>query len=203
MAFGPGNIAAAARPHPGESINGDAWRVDFSDRFCRIAVIDGLGHGELAARASLAARAILADVSSLDPVASIERCHRALAGTRGAAMGVLLLNPNDATLTFAGVGNVEVRLWIDGREKRLSSSRGIVGSTLPTVRQESLVLGESWVVLIHTDGVRSRFNLGDLLQGSNSLQQLADTVLREWDRPHDDATVVVASSKTSLNFGTD
>jgi hypothetical protein len=66
------------------------------------------------------------------------------------------------------------------------------------VRQEILSLGESWVVLIHSDGVRSRFNLDDLLQRCDSIQHLADTILRDWDRPQDDATIVIASNVTSL-----
>ncbi len=60
MASFPVAVAVAARPYPGETVSGDAWQIDWHESVCRIALIDGLGHGSQAAAAALAAVAALA-----------------------------------------------------------------------------------------------------------------------------------------------
>ena len=43
------SIVAATRPHPHETLCGDLWTVQWAaDSSCRLAVIDGLGHGPVA-----------------------------------------------------------------------------------------------------------------------------------------------------------
>ena len=55
MASCPVAIAVAARAYPGETVSGDAWQVDWHGSVCRIALVDGLGHGSQAAVAASAA----------------------------------------------------------------------------------------------------------------------------------------------------
>src|SRR4051794_33137377 len=114
MAAEPLAIAIASRPVPGESANGDGYLVSWHDGCCRLIVIDGLGHGGPAAEATEAARAVLSARPELEPVAALEACHRALAGTRGAAMAAAWLDIERGRLSYAGIGNVEARVWQDG-----------------------------------------------------------------------------------------
>lgn len=191
MAHPPLLIGAASRPRPGETANGDAWTVDRQDGRCRLAVIDGLGHGEAAAAAAQAAVAALASRPDLAPDEALRLCHRALSATRGAAISVAQIAA--ARLTFAGVGNVEARLWQPGSSQRLLPSRGIVGARLPDPRPVELTLGPSWLLLLHTDGVRTRLELEQLAPiDAWEPQALAAAVLARWSRASDDATVVVA-----------
>jgi serine phosphatase RsbU (regulator of sigma subunit) len=194
VAIKPIEIAAAARAYPGEEVNGDAWRVDRDGDRVRIAVIDGLGHGAEAATASSLAVASLAEDQTLDPVAAIVRCHHELLGTRGAAAGVVLIDPLAQHLVFAGLGNVEARLWQNGSEKRLSSARGIVGSALRTIRPETVALGTDWRLVLHSDGISSRFRLEEVVTPGQTLNELANEILVQWGRVTDDATVVVAGT---------
>jgi hypothetical protein len=187
-------IAVASRAYPGEEVNGDAWRVDRAGDRIRIAVIDGLGHGAEAAKASSLAVARLADDQELDPVAAIVRCHHELIGTRGAAVGVVLINPLAQHLVFAGLGNVEARVCQNGIEKRLSSTRGIVGSALRTIRPETVALHTDWRMILHSDGISARFRLDELVVSGQTLNELAETILTQWGRATDDATVVIAGT---------
>lgn len=190
----PVRVAAATRPYPGETVNGDAWRVDWHDGTCRIAVIDGLGHGVDAARAADAALDLLAARPELAPDEGLRACHGALAGTRGGVMLVARIDLPNRELVYAGVGNVDAHLWQDGRQQRLVAYRGIVGTATPTIRPFSVPLSGQWLLLIHTDGVRDRFEvekLPDALLADP--QRLADGILLDWGRRTDDATVVVAA----------
>ena len=91
-------IAVAARPYPGETVNGDAWQVDWDGDVCRIAVVDGLGHGPQAAAAALAATTHLADHPGRDPAAAVQGCHEALTGIRGAALLVARIDVGSRTV---------------------------------------------------------------------------------------------------------
>jgi serine phosphatase RsbU (regulator of sigma subunit) len=190
-------VGGASRPLPGESVNGDAWTVDRHGRTCRITVIDGLGHGPDAASAAGVAVAILRDRPELAPIAALEACQDALVGTRGAAISVATIDLDRAQLTYAGVGNVEARLWLSGRARRLIAYRGIVGGPSWRVHAFEHMLTAGWRLLIHTDGVRSR--LPDSLVADHAgkdLTALAGLVLADWARETDDATVVVAGEES-------
>ena len=185
-------IAVAARPYPGETASGDAWQVDWDGEVCRIAVIDGLGHGPQAAAAAMAAVAALAAEPTLNPLDAVHCCHDALKGTRGAALLVASIDLARAQLTVAGAGNVEGRLYQDGVAKHLVTDRGIVGSVLPRVRPVELELAPDWLILICTDGVKQRFDEQSLLDATLGGNELAQAVLDGWGRATDDATVLVA-----------
>jgi serine phosphatase RsbU (regulator of sigma subunit) len=188
-------VGGASRPFPGESVNGDAWTVDRHGSTCRIAVIDGLGHGPDAASAAGVAVATLTARPDLAPVAALEACQEALVGTRGAAISVAAIDVERAQLTYAGIGNVEARLWQGGRVHRLIAYRGIVGGRRWRARAFEHGLTAGWRLLIHTDGVRSR--LPDALVGDHAgdLAALACLVLADWARQTDDATVVVVGER--------
>ena len=194
MARQPVRVAAASRPYPGEVANGDAWQVDWHEGACRIAVVDGLGHGPEAASISTAALGLLAERPDLSPAEGLRACHLALSKTRGAAMLIAWIKPAAGELVYAGVGNVEAHLWQDGRQQRLVAYRGIVGTATPTIRPFSLALGSEWLLLIHTDGIRARFEADKLPEELlTDPQRLADGILLGWGREMDDATVVVAA----------
>jgi serine phosphatase RsbU (regulator of sigma subunit) len=185
-------ISAASRPYPGEVENGDAWQVDWHANSCRIAVVDGLGHGSQAAAAARAACHALAERPELSPPQGLRLCHDALASTRGAAISIASIELDTSRLVYSGVGNVDAHLWQGGRQERLVGYRGIVGRTLPTLRDFSFSLQPEWVLLIHTDGVSGRFRVETLFaELLTNPQQLAQHILEGWGRKTDDATVVV------------
>jgi serine phosphatase RsbU (regulator of sigma subunit) len=189
-------VAVAARPHPNETVNGDATAVHWTDDgACRIAVIDGLGHGPDAAYASACAVKVLDAHPELGPAEVLRRCHLALAGTRGAAMAVALLDPTKRELSYAGVGNIEAHLWQSPeRRDRPISYRGIVGAVLPTIRTFTLALDTDWTFIMHSDGVSARIDPAKLAtQPPWQPEALAQAILARYSRASDDATVVVAT----------
>jgi serine phosphatase RsbU (regulator of sigma subunit) len=185
-------IRAEGRPYPGETVSGDGWAVDWDDQACRVAVIDGLGHGPEAARAKDAAIAVLSANPTLRPDEALRRCHLALRGTRGAAISIARIEPLVQRLVYAGVGNVEARLWRDGEQVRPVALRGIVGAALPTIRTFEYSLSDEWTLLLHTDGISARFAGPDVLAAvQNEPLEVVPLLLRDWSRPLDDATALV------------
>jgi serine phosphatase RsbU (regulator of sigma subunit) len=186
-------IGVASRPYPSEIVNGDAHAVHWSEGVCRISVIDGLGHGVEAARASARAVAVLDAQPELDPAEALRRCHTALAGTRGAAISVARLDLARGELVYAGIGNVEAHLWQGHRHERMIAYRGIIGSAMRTVRPFTMPLAEEWTLLMHSDGISTRADLHALdVPMPWDADLLAVAVLERYGRQLDDALVVVA-----------
>ena len=192
MASFPVAVAVAARPYPGEAVSGDAWQVDWHGSVCRIALVDGLGHGSQAAAAASAALAALTTEPALNPVDAVRCCHDALTSTRGAALLVASIDVSSGRLTVAGAGNIEARLCQNGGAKHLMTDRGIVGSVLPRLRPVEMALAPAWLLLMYTDGIKRRFDAQPLLEAAAGGDGLAQAILKDWARATDDATVLVA-----------
>jgi serine phosphatase RsbU (regulator of sigma subunit) len=192
-------IAVATRPHPNYDENGDGWAIHWNEAGCRIALIDGLGHGPDAAYASDRARDVLDAHPNLAPDETIRRCHDVLHGTRGAAMAVAQISLAAQTITHSAIGNVESQFWNGHRVRRQIAHRGIVGRMLPRVRKEIISLETpDWLMMIYSDGIRERFDLESLPEFiQRDAQPLADHILRDWSRPTDDATVVIVMPRPS------
>jgi hypothetical protein len=123
---------------------------------------------------------------------ALRACHAALRGTRGAALSLARVNPHMAELSFVGVGNVEARMWQAGHVRHLMAQRGIIGGNLPRILLTSIPLERDWLLLLHTDGVSNRLEVDwPTASGSRDPQGLAATILAQWAKPTDDATVLV------------
>jgi len=98
---------ACSKPKPGEKLNGDCFLINHVKQdISIIAVIDGLGHGKEANWASQLAKEqiINKSASSVDDI--MQHIHRSLKGTRGAVVGLALLNTDNQKLSFRGIGNI-------------------------------------------------------------------------------------------------
>lgn len=185
--------AAISVPAPGETVCGDAWRVCERDGQIAVLVADGLGHGPLAFEA--AERAVLAfEERPFDPPAALlDRAHRALAGTRGAAVAVALLSLPDKVLRYSGVGNIAGSLLASGATRGLFTHNGTVGLHVRKVHP----LDYAWpdrggLLVMHSDGLQSRWSLNDypgLMVRHPAI--IAGVLYRDLARGRDDATVVV------------
>jgi negative regulator of sigma-B (phosphoserine phosphatase) len=179
---------------PGERRSGDlAVLVPYAGG-ALVGAIDGLGHGAEAADAAQRARDVLAEAPADEPAVLLQRCHRALARTRGAVMTLAWIDMAGRALRWTGVGNVEGRLIRDGGNPRIPTEGafvrgGVVGYNLPAVRVTETALGEGDVLVLTTDGVESRF--GGAIAAGGSAQAIADRILEAYAKGMDDALVVV------------
>lgn len=187
--------AFATLPLPGQTESGDLCLIKHVGKGTLIAVVDGLGHGEDAASAAHAAVGALDKYSRQPLVDLVQRCHEALLGLRGVVLGLAYLDPQAATLTWLGVGNVGgilLRADAGGRPSRIAlvPSAGFIGAeqTHPTTRSVPLALGDT--VILFSDGIRDGF--ADSLVLARPPQEIADFVITRHVKGNDDALVLVA-----------
>ena len=185
-------LGAVCVPLRGEVECGDRWELMASQRGITLMLVDGLGHGPEAALAAASATQAFeacADESHDVLFASVDTATRP---TRGAAASVIHVNELTGAVTFTGVGNVEGRVFGGPATQYLVPQNGIVGHGMPSLRSTSATLPVKGVVLLHTDGIGSRWRL-DAYEGgiANHPALLAGMIYRDFARGRDDASVVV------------
>ncbi len=193
VARDPVEWGIAAECRRGEATSGDLAVVMLLPEGALVAGIDGLGHGGEAAHAAGRAAQVVRESPSADLVALVKRCHRALRGTRGAAITLAFLSPAAGAMTWLGVGNVEGRVLSGdpaptAPKDSLALDAGLPGHELPVLRPTTRDVRAGDVLILATDGIRSAF--ADALDISGSAQAISERILAQhWTRP-DDALVV-------------
>ena len=189
------DYGVAARTKKGETACGDLHFVKRFEAGVLLAVIDGLGHGEEAAKAAQTAAAML-DQHASEPLGPLmERCHKALAGSRGVAMTTVSIRTVGNTLSAIGVGNVcGCLIRADARATpridEILLRGGIVGFQLPPLRMSMRAITPGDWLLLATDGVCAGF--AEALNLSQTPKTVAQRVLSRHFKANDDALVLAA-----------
>ncbi len=185
--------AGLVRPISGEAECGDAFGAIRTDDAVTVVLADGLGHGPLAAAASAAAMAAVLAGPAGEPAALLERVHRRMTGTRGGAVAIVQVCGQVAR--FAGLGNVAgFILSADGRKSMLSVP-GIAGYQARAFRQFDYEVPPGAAVILHSDGISSRWEVAAVpgVQTKDPLL-IAAVLLAEAGIHRDDAGVVVLTT---------
>lgn len=177
-----------SRPFKGLNICGDSFVLEQRDGTLLAAVIDGLGHGyDSWVAASAASEVIRANVElSVDGL--VRRCHQELRVTRGAAIGIMKIDPSNGQGEFCGVGNIEVQA-LNGSSPSVFCLAGIVGHNLRTSKVMPVNMKPGDIYCLMSDGVSTRGNLKSALPGDP--ESVARRIVEQWGRAHDDATAVI------------
>ncbi|MFC4117209.1 SpoIIE family protein phosphatase [Nonomuraea zeae] len=184
-------VSGLSRPIGEESVCGDAFACFDTDETAMAMVCDGLGHGELAAEASRRALRTFQEHGELPPVPLLERLHRALDGSRGAAVAVARLDRASGLVRYAGIGNISG--WIVNPEGRqgLISLAGIAGRHSRTLREYTYTAPPHSMIVMHSDGLSARWDIA-AFPGltSRTPAVVAATLLRDAGTHRDDACVL-------------
>jgi anti-sigma regulatory factor (Ser/Thr protein kinase) len=184
-------VGAVAEAIPGEAVSGDSWAVEQrGDRIVAL-VADGLGHGVLAAEASVAAVEVFRRRHRDAPEAILAAIHTALSSTRGAAVAVAEIDGKAGRIRYCGVGNIMARLLIGGGQRQLMSHYGIAGHQTPRIQPVEAAWDEGALLVMHSDGLSTRWDFAAYpgLDGHHPALAAA-IVLRDGGRRNDDATVL-------------
>lgn len=190
------SLGVIGLPIVGERVSGDAWAAADSKERSVLMVVDGLGHGVLAATAARAAvRAFHQNVgaSSERLVAAL---HEALRGTRGGAVAIVDVRWPDRHLEFAGVGNVSAGFYTPRGSRSFVSLSGTLGVEIRRVQAFDYEWSPDGVLVVHSDGLGTRWEMSSypgLLSRDPSV--IAAVLYRDHVRRRDDVTVLVARER--------
>jgi serine phosphatase RsbU (regulator of sigma subunit) len=186
------HVGAICVPLRGESECGDAWRILATREGVSVLVVDGLGHGPEAAATTAIATTVFPRVSSEPPDQALLAMSEAMRGSRGAALSLAAIDMSSRELRFSGVGNVDGRVvTLEGTE-HLVPQNGIVGHTMPSVRAVSVPWPAGALLVMHSDGLTTRWRL-EAYPGLPAAHPalVAGVIYRDFARERDDATIVV------------
>ena len=185
-------IGAIVDPYPGEYVCGDGWAYAESPGGGTVLAVDGLGHGEYAARAAAVAVEVFLANADRDCVRLVETLHRALAPTRGAALAVARLDRTERVVRFVGIGNITGAMIGDGQLRHMVSHNGTAGHVAPRIREFTYPFAGEPTLILHSDGMSARWDLGSypgLAVAHPAL--IAGILFRDHRRGRDDCSVVV------------
>jgi anti-sigma regulatory factor (Ser/Thr protein kinase) len=187
----PAWVAGVSRPMADETVCGDAYAAREIEGRRQVLLCDGLGHGALAAVAAQAARVEFITAPALGPLELLNHVHRRVRHTRGLVAGVAELDEDG--VRFCGVGNVSATIVDGDRRRAMVSLPGIVGQQYREAREFAYPLGPGTLVVLHSDGLTDKWDLGDYpgLTGHAPVV-IAATLLRDAAKRRDDAAILVA-----------
>jgi anti-sigma regulatory factor (Ser/Thr protein kinase) len=186
-------VGIASRPRRMHEENGDAFLMKQWDGHALVGVIDGLGHGPFAHRASSTARQYL-ETHFDQPLQKLFRgAGRACRATRGVVMALAHFDFAREMVSIANVGNIEVRLVSESGTINPILRRGIVGLNAPEAIVNELAWGAKSILVMHSDGISSRWSWDQFeMTAKEGLGRLAQRMFQTLAKPEDDATVLVA-----------
>jgi serine phosphatase RsbU (regulator of sigma subunit) len=176
------------------------WRKGKRITLC---IVDGLGHGEDAEKAARAAIEYVAYHLSAPLQEIFSGCNRHIRNTRGVAMGIAVIDEDERTLSYAGVGNTRIKIMrkpssnpAERETVHLVSDYGIVGGGYRKLSPETLPFGPGDLVFLHTDGVKELTELSGYREALLSdVQRLAEQIIVDWGCDTDDAAVLIFSNR--------
>ncbi len=181
----PWQVGATVRPCYGQIVAGDTYATVPCGSHMIVAVVDVLGHGPDAHDVAKLARQSLEGCIVDDPVAVIERLHRDLRGTRGAAATVCVLS--ESRVEGCGVGNCEVQSNVAALSPLLGN--GVIGTRLGRPRRFAAPWSPGDRLVIFSDGVRSRDWPASVW--TEPPPQASQLLVNRYGREGDDATALV------------
>jgi anti-sigma regulatory factor (Ser/Thr protein kinase) len=181
-------------PMAGEMLCGDSCGFHHRNGSASLMIADGLGHGPDAAIASTGALRVFEQNPHMHAERFLELCHQQLSGSRGAAVAMATIDQKAGTLRYAGVGNIAGTLYTGDQRRGLPSLNGIVGAILPKVKGYEYPLPASGMLVMHSDGLQSRWTL-ETYPGLRQRHPavIAGILFRDFCRGRDDVTVLVGT----------
>ncbi len=193
LVFGVATVSASRN-----SVNGDAYFIKEWSDCVLLALIDGLGHGKDAAEASALAKKYVAERFSSDVAEIMMGLHGHLSRTRGAVVGLARIDKTKQSLSFCGVGNIEVKVLSDP-PMHPTSLEGIVGMNKIRLKKFEYRYIKLNALVLYSDGISSKFELPSNQASCRHPQEIAEEILSKWWNKWDDATVILAMEETQYH----
>lgn len=179
---------------PGETKSGDGFTFKKTDKYLKIMLADGLGHGPEANKAVNEAAEAFKVFPDYSPTDTLRFLHQSIKKTRGAVINIICYEYSTKLWTTAGVGNISVRLLGPTTLRNHLCYNGIVGHNMPGTMSDLQFRAEEYnQVMLCTDGIKTRIDLAKYPQMSKYDQTIfAAAIYKDHARKTDDMSVVLA-----------
>lgn len=148
---------------PGEKVCGDGYAVKRFGNGYQFFMGDGLGHGANAHEAAEEAIVAFKECKEKSPSEVLRYIHLQTKKTRGLVATVVYLDFEAKKWTICGIGNISTSIYTGLSAKNYTPYNGIVGHNIPRTINDSFQILEKYQTLImHSDGLRTRWNLSEL-----------------------------------------
>ncbi len=185
------DVASIVSPIMGEMACGDAAAIVERQDVMQCMLVDGLGHGPLAAEAATAAKGVFARTAG-EPRDLIEAMHGALRGTRGAAAAVLQIDPQKQRTRYCGVGNIAGAILRGEESQHMVSMNGIIGHQTIKSREFEYAWDSSALAVMHSDGLSGRWQMTQYPGLASRRSSIVAAVLfRDQRKTTDDGSILV------------
>lgn len=182
---------------PGEKTSGDGFTFKKTDKYLKIMLADGLGHGPEANKAVNEAANAFKVFPDYSPTETLRFIHTAIKKTRGAVINIIGYDYARKVWTSAGVGNIAVRISGPVNFKNHMSYNGIVGHNIPNTMNDQEYTAEEYnQVMLCSDGIKTRIDMARYpMMYKYDLSILAAAIYKDHARRTDDMSVVIAKVK--------
>ncbi len=174
--------------HMGES--GDLIYINDNSNIISFSVIDGLGHGKNAHTAAQKALDYLEQNCVTNIIDTISNIHNLLKSTRGAVIGLCVIDKSSGNLTTCGIGNITTRL-IGNESQKIFYQDGIAGLIKPRLKSQEFKVHPGDIIIMYSDGVKENF---DLLEVPNirsmSAWEITNDLFKRYSKESDDASIL-------------
>ncbi|MDO6389101.1 stage II sporulation protein E [Pontibacter sp. BT731] len=196
-------IGSVMVPKPKEVDCGDGYAIIHHDRGAYLLALDGLGHGTYAMEAAQLAVKTFCENPIPDPALSLQAIHNGIRRTRGAVGFAASIDITLNKFSYCGIGNIAGKLFsMEGSlgnmpYKNVISYNGILGHNVPgTFNNQSLDWNRNKLLIVHSDGLKSRWDLSRYPNLQRHLPTTIAAVLyKDHSRQTDDTLVLVCKAK--------
>jgi anti-sigma regulatory factor (Ser/Thr protein kinase) len=182
---------------PGETTSGDGFVVKKTDKYIKMMLADGLGHGPEANKAINEASTAFKVFPDYSPTDTLRFLHTSIKKTRGAVINIIGYDYASKIWTTAGIGNIAVRMMGPTSMRNHMSYNGIVGHNIPgTMSDQQYPADQYNQVMLCSDGIKTRIDMIKYPQMYKYDQTvLAAAIYKDHARKTDDMSVVMAKIK--------
>jgi anti-sigma regulatory factor (Ser/Thr protein kinase) len=180
-------------PKPPEKVSGDGFTYKFSERYFKLLLLDGLGHGVEANKAVEEAYSTFKQCPASDPADIIRYMHPALKKTRGGVGTVVVYDREKDAYSVLGVGNISSKVMNNGDCKNVMPYNGIIGHNIPnTMTSHEISAKDYKFIILCSDGIKSRWDVAKypLIQRYDPII-IAAAIYKDFARQTDDMSVVI------------
>lgn len=180
-------------PKPPEKLSGDGFTYKFSERYFKLLLLDGLGHGAEANKAVEEAFNSFKQCPANDPGDIIRYMHPPLKKTRGGVGTVLVYDGEKDTYSILGVGNISSKIMSNGECKNVMPYNGIIGHNIPnTMTSHEVSTKDYKFIILCSDGIKTRWDIAKypLIQRYDPII-IAAAIYKDFARQTDDMSVVI------------